>query len=194
MFERFTNAARQVIVHAQEEARDLDHDYIGTEHLLLGLLDTAGTAIHTLAEFGVEADGIRTSVLEIVGRGKDAPSGHIPFTPRAKKVLELALREALELKHNYIGTEHILLGILREGEGVAAQVLTHAGVGMNEARDVVVRLVGDQPESAEEPASPSVFGRLRPRRGGRGEDPQAEIARLRALLQQHGIDPDENVS
>jgi ATP-dependent Clp protease ATP-binding subunit ClpC len=191
MFERFTNAARQVIVHAQEEARELNHDYIGTEHLLLGLLDTDGTARHTLTEFRVDPDGIRTQVLEIVGRGAHAPSGHIPFTPRAKKVLELALREALELKHDYIGTEHVLLGILREGDGVGAQVLTHAGVGMNEARDVVVRLVGERPEPPEQ----SAFGRLRARRsGGETAELKTEIARLRGLLQQHGIDPDENVS
>jgi ATP-dependent Clp protease ATP-binding subunit ClpA len=124
MFERFSGQARQVVVSAQEEARDLDHNYIGTEHLLLALLVTsdplASSSLHAL---GYTYDNVRAKVEEIIGRGKAPPGGHIPFTPRAKKVLELSLREALHLKHNYIGTEHILLGVLREGEGVAAQIL-----------------------------------------------------------------------
>jgi ATP-dependent Clp protease ATP-binding subunit ClpA len=124
MFERFTGRARHVVVLAQEEARLLDHNYIGTEHILLGLLgepeSVAGTVLATV---GMNRDGVREEVTKIIGRGSKAPSGHIPFTPRAKKVLELALREALQLKHNYIGTEHILLGLIREGDGVGVQIV-----------------------------------------------------------------------
>jgi ATP-dependent Clp protease ATP-binding subunit ClpA len=128
MFERFTGRARHVVVLAQEEARLLNHNYIGTEHILLGLLgEPESVAGKVLANFGLARDGVREEVLSRVGRGKKAPSGHIPFTPRAKKILELSLREALALKHNYIGTEHILLGLIREGDGVAAQILRGHG-------------------------------------------------------------------
>jgi ATP-dependent Clp protease ATP-binding subunit ClpA len=124
MFERFTNRARHTVVLAQEEARLLKHNYIGTEHILLGLLgEPDGFAGRVLAGFGMSREGAREEVRAIVGTGTAAPSGHIPFTPRAKKTLELSLREALQLSHNYIGTEHILLGLIREGDGVAAQVL-----------------------------------------------------------------------
>jgi ATP-dependent Clp protease ATP-binding subunit ClpA len=124
MFERFTANARHTVVLAQEEARRLNHNYIGTEHLLLGLLGVPeGVAERALRRFGISLDGTRQDVLTIIGTGAKAPSGHIPFTPRAKKTLELALREALQLHHNYIGTEHILLGVIREGEGVAAQIM-----------------------------------------------------------------------
>jgi ATP-dependent Clp protease ATP-binding subunit ClpA len=124
MFERFSGQARHVVVSAQEEARDLDHNYIGTEHLLLGLLVTSDSlASVSLNALGYTRDDVRASVEALVGRGKASSSGHIPFTPRAKKVLELSLREALQLKNNYIGTEHILLGLIREGEGIAAQIL-----------------------------------------------------------------------
>jgi Clp amino terminal domain, pathogenicity island component len=130
MFERFTNRARHVVVLAQEEARLLDHNYIGTEHILLGLLgEPESIGGKVLATFGITRDGAREEVTAKVGRGKKAPSGHIPFTPRAKKTLELSLREALAIKHNYIGTEHILLGLIREGEGVAVQIMgEHADV------------------------------------------------------------------
>jgi ATP-dependent Clp protease ATP-binding subunit ClpA len=123
MFERFSGEARHVVVSAQEEARELDHNYIGTEHLLLGLLTSDSLASASLNALGYTRDDVQAKVLATVGRGKASPGGHIPFTPRAKKVLELSLREALQLKHNYIGTEHILLGLLREGEGMAAQIL-----------------------------------------------------------------------
>jgi len=124
MFERFTNKARHVVVLAQEEARKLRHSYIGTEHILLGLLgESEGHAFRALERFGMSLESARDEVSAIVGTGQVAASGHIPFTPRAKKTLELALREALQLHHNYIGTEHILLGVIREGEGVGAQVL-----------------------------------------------------------------------
>ena len=128
MFERFTSRARRAVVLAQEEARGLNHNYIGTEHILLGLLEPGGIAAQALSRFGMTAAGTRDEVRARVGAGSDPPRGKIPFTPRAKKTLELSLREALRLSHNYIGTEHILLGLVREGEGVAAQILTeHAG-------------------------------------------------------------------
>ncbi|MBO0810339.1 MAG: NDP-hexose 4-ketoreductase, partial [Actinobacteria bacterium] len=124
MFERFTSHARHVVVLAQEEARRMHHNYIGTEHVLLGLLgEPDGAAGRALRGVGLSLDGGRQEVLAIVGTGKRTPTGHIPFTPRAKKTLELSLREALQLHHNYIGTEHILLGLIREGEGVAAQIM-----------------------------------------------------------------------
>jgi ATP-dependent Clp protease ATP-binding subunit ClpA len=141
MFERFTNKARHVVVMAQEEARKLRHNYIGTEHILLGLLgESDGYAFRALEGFGMSLESGRDEVRAIVGPGQVAPSGHIPFTPRAKKTLELALREALQLHHNYIGTEHILLGVIREGEGVGAQVLRqHAD--LEEIRTAVLDLV-----------------------------------------------------
>src|SRR5579863_2847219 len=128
MFERFTNKARHTVVLAQEEARRLHHNYIGTEHILLGLLgEPEGLGARAVAGFGVTLEGARREVAAIVSPGQSAPTGHIPFTPRAKKTLELALREALQLSHNYIGTEHILLGLIREGDGVAALVLRQHG-------------------------------------------------------------------
>ena len=141
MFERFTDRARRVVVLAQEEARLLDHNYIGTEHILLGLLrEGEGVAAEALESLGVDLKLAREQVEKIIGRGKKQPSGHIPFTPRAKKVLELSLREALHLGDNYIGTEHILLGLLREGDGVAAQVLKRLGADLNRVRQQVIRL------------------------------------------------------
>ena len=144
MFERFTDRARRVVVLAQEEARLLDHDYIGTEHILLGLIrEGEGVAYMALTELGISMDGARAQVVAIVGQGQSAPTGHIPFTPRAKKVLELSLREALQLGHNYIGTEHILLGLIREGEGVAAQVLVDLGASPDRVRQQVVQLMAN---------------------------------------------------
>jgi ATP-dependent Clp protease ATP-binding subunit ClpA len=155
MFERFTGRARHVVVLAQEEARQLQHNYIGTEHILLGLLgEPESIGGQVLASFGITRDVARAEVEERIGRGKAALSGHIPFTPRAKKTLELALREALAIKHNYIGTEHILLGLMREGEGVAVQILrTHAD--LLEIRAAVLDAVsaadpGESAESTEE--------------------------------------------
>src|SRR5712664_959971 len=142
MFERFTDASRRVVVLAQEEARILNHDYIGTEHILLGLLrEGEGVAARALESLGISLDAVRQQVEEIIGQGQQAPSGHIPFTPRAKKVLELSLREALQLGHNYIGTEHILLGLIREGEGVAAQVLQKLGADLGRVRQQVIQLL-----------------------------------------------------
>ncbi len=142
MFERFTDRARRVVVLAQEEARMLNHNYIGTEHILLGLIhEGEGVAAKALESLGISLEAVRQQVEEIIGQGQQAPSGHIPFTPRAKKVLELSLREALQLGHNYIGTEHILLGLIREGEGVAAQVLVRLGADLNRVRRQVIQLL-----------------------------------------------------
>ena len=170
MFERFTERARRVVVHAQDEARELRHNYIGTEHLLLGLMrEPDSLAAQALRELDIGQDAAREQVVEIVGRGKESPSGHIPFTPRAKKVLELSLREALQLGHNYIGTEHILLGLIREGEGVAAQVLVTLGGTLSRVRDKVLELApagaGEGTDLPEENVE-LVAGLRRSRSGG----------------------------
>ena len=142
MFERFTDRARRVVVLAQEEARLLNHNYIGTEHILLGLIhEGEGVAAKALESLGISLEAVRAEVEETIGLGHSSPSGHIPFTPRAKKVLELSLREALQLGHNYIGTEHILLGLIREGEGVAAKVLVKLGAGLSRVRQQVIELL-----------------------------------------------------
>jgi ATP-dependent Clp protease ATP-binding subunit ClpC len=178
MFERFTDRARRVVVLAQEEARGLNHNYIGTEHLLLGLLDPGGIAAQALVRFGMTAAGTREEVKARVGVGSQPPKGRIPFTPRAKKVLELALREALKLSHNYIGTEHILLGLVREAEaqagtregpGVAAQILTEHADDLLAVHQAVLDLLPaaqalhgrrwlrrrNEPLLGDEPAGPS---------------------------------------
>jgi ATP-dependent Clp protease ATP-binding subunit ClpA len=175
MFERFTERARRVVVFAQEEARDLNHSYIGTEHLLLGLMrDADSVAGRALQELEIGQDAVREQVIESIGRGKQAPSGHIPFTPGAKKVLELSLREALQLNHNYIGTEHILLGLVGEGEGVAAHVLIKLGGSLSRVRDKVIELA--PPGTGE---GPELAGQLR-RSGLRG--PLGELVqRLEAM-------------
>jgi ATP-dependent Clp protease ATP-binding subunit ClpC len=135
MFERFTDSARRVVVYAQEEARLLDHTHIGTEHILLGLLhDDTEVAVKVLGAVGVDLQAARVQVEEITGRGAHAPTGDMPFTQRAKKVLELSLREALQLGHNYIGSEHILLGVLREGDGTGAEVMERLGTDFDELR------------------------------------------------------------
>ncbi len=151
MFERFTDRARRVVVLAQEEARMLNHNYIGTEHILLGLIhEGEGVAAKALESLGISLEAVRQQVEEIIGQGQQAPSGHIPFTPRAKKVLELSLREALQLGHNYIGTEHILLGLIREGDGVAAQVLTKLGADLNRVRQQVIALLHERQSEGRE--------------------------------------------
>ena len=157
MFERFTDRARRVVVLAQEEARLLNHNYIGTEHILLGLIhEGEGVAAKALESLDISLEAVRGQVEDIIGQGQQAPSGHIPFTPRAKKVLELSLREALQLGHNYIGTEHILLGLIREGEGVAAQVLVKLGADLNRVRQQVIQLVsGFQGKESEASGAPS---------------------------------------
>ena len=157
MFERYTDRARRVVVLAQEEARMLNHNYIGTEHILLGLIrEGEGVAAKALESLGISQEAVRQQVGEIIGQGQHAPAGHIPFTPRAKKVLELSLREALALGHNYIGTEHILLGLIREGEGVAAQVLVKLGADPSRIRQQVNQLLrgyqGKEPAAAVAPS------------------------------------------
>jgi len=192
MFERFTDRARRVVVLAQEEARMLNHNYIGTEHILLGLIhEGEGVAAKALESLGISLEAVRQQVEEIIGQGQQAPSGHIPFTPRAKKVLELSLREALQLGHNYIGTEHILLGLIREGEGPGAQVLTGLNADLDTVRARVVELVRGH-QGKELPG-------LRSGKGGRVKRRMlAEIlahvqsidSRLSAVEQRVGIGPD----
>ncbi len=163
MFERFTDQARRAVVLAQEEARMLNHDYIGTEHILLGLIhDGEGVATSAIESLGISLTAVRSEVEEIVGRGIKPSRGHIPFTPRAKKVLELSLREALQLGHGYIGAEHILLGLVREGEGVAAQVLKKFGADLGVLRELVVAGIGGE--------------ELEPSRGRRFPEPLSESA------------------
>ncbi|GAB3190214.1 ATP-dependent Clp protease ATP-binding subunit [Nesterenkonia suensis] len=157
MFERFTDRARRVVVLAQEEARMLNHNYIGTEHILLGLIhEGEGVAAKALESLDISLGGVREKVQEKIGPGQNAPSGHIPFTPRAKKVLELSLREALQLGHNYIGTEHILLGLIREGEGVAAQVLVELNADLNKVRQQVIQLLSGYQGGGQEKAGAGV--------------------------------------
>jgi ATP-dependent Clp protease ATP-binding subunit ClpC len=150
MFETFTDRARRAVVLAQEEARLLKHNYIGTEHVLLGLIhDPDEVFAQVLASHGLDIAAIRSAVVDIVGEGTGSQTDHIPFTPRAKRVLELSLRESLQLGHNYIGSEHILLGLIREGEGVGAQVLTQHGVNLDELRVTVIREAGSSQEAGE---------------------------------------------
>ncbi len=163
MFERFTDRARRVVVLAQDEARNLNHNYIGTEHILLGLIaEGEGVAARALESMDISLDAVREQVEEIIGHGQQSPTGHIPFTPRAKKVLELSLREALQLNHQYIGTEHILLGLIREGEGVAAQVLVKLGADLGRVRNTVLQLLsgfqGGKGEGAAVGGGPSDQG------------------------------------
>jgi ATP-dependent Clp protease ATP-binding subunit ClpA len=189
MFQRFTDRARRVVAQAQEEARRLDHGYIGTEHILLGLLhEDEGVAARALDSLGIGLAAVRQQVEEIIGRGQQAPPGHIPFTPRVKKVLELSLRESQQLGHNYIGTEHILLGLIREGDGVAAQVLVRLGAELNLVREQVIQLLHGHP--AEKPVSArSTAGELRllPAVNARLE---AVEQRLTAIEQRVGTGPD----
>jgi hypothetical protein len=156
MLERFTDRARRVVVLAQEEARMLNHNYIGTEHILLGFIrEGDGVAARALESPGINLDAVRQQVEEIIGRGQRAPfpSGGVPFTPRAKKVLELSLRESLRLGHDRVATGHILLGLIREGDGVAAQVLVKLGADLNRMRQQVIELVSDlRPQSGRRPA------------------------------------------
>jgi ATP-dependent Clp protease ATP-binding subunit ClpA len=187
MFERFSGQARQVVVSAQEEARELDHNYIGTEHLLLGLLATSDSlASASLAGLGYTHDDVQASVEALIGRGKAPPGGHIPFTPRAKKVLELSLREALQLKHNYIGTEHILLGLLREGEGVAAQILANKHPLDRIRGEVLARIEspGTAPEAHGGGRTPAAHDVLALATELAGEAPVGSHHILEAILEQ----------
>lgn len=200
MFERFTDRARRVVVLAQEEARNLNHNYIGTEHILLGLIhEGEGVAAQALEAMGISLESVREQVEEIIGQGTEAPSGHIPFTPRAKKVLEYSLREALQLGHNYIGTEHILLGLIREGDGVAAQVLTNLGADLPSVCQQVIQLLngyqGGTPaaENVQEPAVAAVAASAPSR--GRGGTPSTSLVldqfgrNLTAAAREGKLDP-----
>ncbi|GBD84136.1 ATP-dependent Clp protease ATP-binding subunit ClpC1 [bacterium BMS3Abin02] len=189
MFERFTDRARRVVVLAQEEARLLNHNYIGTEHILLGLIhEGEGIAAQALQSLGVNLDGVRTQVVEIIGQGQQAPSGHIPFTPRAKKVLELSLREALQLGHNYIGTEHILLGLIREGEGVATQVLQNLNADLPRVRQAVIQLLSGV--QGEERSSAQGSGGGGRETSGSGSTILDQFGRnLTQLAREHKLDP-----
>jgi ATP-dependent Clp protease ATP-binding subunit ClpC len=187
MFERFTDRARRVVVLAQEEARMLNHNYIGTEHILLGLIhEGEGVAAKSLESLGISLEGVRSQVEEIIGQGQQAPSGHIPFTPRAKKVLELSLREALQLGHNYIGTEHILLGLIREGEGVAAQVLVKLGADLNKVRQQVIQLLsgyqGKEPSTSGAPTEGTPSSSLVLDQFGRNYTQSAREAKLDPVI------------
>ena len=157
-FQRFTDRARQVVVLAQEDARALNHNYVGTEHILLGLVhEGKGVAAKTLEYLGISLEGVRQEAEEIIGRGQQAVPGRIPFTPRAKKVLELSLREAMQLGHNYVGTEHLLLALIREGEGVAAQVLVRLGANLDRVRQQVIEvLAGRQARPGERVPRPGL--------------------------------------
>jgi ATP-dependent Clp protease ATP-binding subunit ClpC len=184
MFERFTDRARRVVVLAQEEARMLNHNYIGTEHILLGLIhEGEGVAAKALESLGISLDAVRGQVEEIIGQGQAAPTGHIPFTPRAKKVLELSLREALQLGHNYIGTEHILLGLIREGEGVAAQVLQKLGADLNRVRQQVIQLLQGYTGKGEgQPGEASPQGSMVLDQFGRNLTQQAREGKLDPVI------------
>ena len=219
MFERFTDRARRALVLAQEEARMLDHNYVGTEHILLGLIhEGEGVAARALDSLGISLDAVRQQVENVIGRGKQAPTGHILLTPSTKKALELSLQEALQLGHNYIGTEHILLGIIRNGEGVAARVLAGFGADLISVRRQVTELVGgheperarhDRPKGAVDFRLDAIERRLAAveRQVSVGLDTKdldeqgtlaeryqqlrSEIDRLRALLRLHGIASDD---
>jgi ATP-dependent Clp protease ATP-binding subunit ClpC len=164
MFERFTDRARRVVVLAQEEARMLNHNYIGTEHLLLGLLhEGSGTAATALTSAGITLEAAQAEVESVIGQGKEIPSGHIPFTARAKKCLELSLREALQLGDNYIGTGHLLLGLIRKGDGVGVQVLERLGADLGQLRHRVTVELENDPEAGESADEPLL---VRPSRQG----------------------------
>jgi ATP-dependent Clp protease ATP-binding subunit ClpC len=189
MFERFTDRARRVVVLAQEEARMLNHNYIGTEHILLGLIhEGQGVAARALESLGISLEAVRQQVEEIIGQGQQAPVGHIPFTPRAKRVLELSLRESLQLGHNYIGTEHILLGLIREGEGVAAQVLVKLGADLNRVRQQVIQLLHGQRGAEREGSATALRERGLPPEVATRLD--AIDSRLSAVEQRAGTGPD----
>ena len=206
MFERFTDRGRRVVVLAQEEARMLNHNYLGTEHLLLGLLrESGGVAAKALQSLGIGLEAVRHQVVEIIGEGHQAPSGHIPFTPRVKKVLELSLREAQLLGHDYVSTEHLLLGLLREGDGVAVQVLVRLDANLNLVRQQVIGLLhgSGQQETEEGPGHgrrPSIrvydaaaLAQIDALTSELGRA-NAELDRLRAVLREHGINPGDGAA
>ncbi len=197
MFERFTDPARRAVVLSAEEARGLGHDYIGTEHILLGIMGSEGAGFRLLQSFEVPFDEVEARIVEIVGRGQGAPPEHIPFTPRAKKVLEMSLRQALQMGENYIGGEHLLLALLREGQGIGAQVLVERGVTLEAVRGRLDEIERERP-SGDDASTVAELGE----RSASGEETieipaeqfarlVEEVARLRDLLRHHGIDPGE---
>jgi ATP-dependent Clp protease ATP-binding subunit ClpC len=178
MFERFTDRARRSLFLSQEEARLLNHNYVGTEHLLLGLVSEGqGVAAKALQSLGISLEAVRAQVEEIIGQGQTAPRGHIPFTPGAKKVLELSLREATQLGHNYIGTEHLLLGLLREGEGVAAQVLVKLGADLSRVRQQVIQLLSGSAGGREAGAGTRLVRMTVPEELREAEEQLAQVRR-----------------
>jgi ATP-dependent Clp protease ATP-binding subunit ClpC len=207
MIERFTDRARKVVVLAHEEATRLNHNEIGTEHILLGLIgQSESVAAQVLASLGLDLAAVRREVEELIGQGTHAPSGHIPYTPRARKVLDLSLREALYLRHNYIGTEHILLGLIREGDGAAAQILLKLGVDLNLARRQVIELpAGSAADVTGAGGTESVVGQPAgitpvaadidpPSLAEKVRELSEEVERLRGLLGQDGPEPDEGTA
>jgi ATP-dependent Clp protease ATP-binding subunit ClpC len=198
MFERFDESARLTVVRAQEEARRANQTYIGTEHLLLGVMDVGNSvARKTLTALGVGVEDVRRDVEGIIGRGPEPPSGHIPFTPQSKKVLELSVQEARQLGHEFVGTGHILLSLLREGSGVAGRVLSGRGIDLGQLRVQVSQLLTDRsagPSPAARPAADDDLETGTARDAGQTDGGEvgrlrAENERLRALLRAHGIDP-----
>jgi ATP-dependent Clp protease ATP-binding subunit ClpC len=202
MFERFTDAARRVIVLAQEESRLLNHDYIGTEHLLLGLLrEPDGAAGRVLTSFGITVEWARAQVTAVTPPGDSVPAGNIPFTPRAKKMLELSLREALALGHGYIGTEHLLLGLIREGEGIANQVMARHGAVPDEARRRLMEVISSgefvppEPSRSDEPVlSPEALTEKVRGLERENEMMRQELERLREQVRRLGGEPDPPVA
>ena len=195
MFERFTERARRVVVLAQDEARRLNHNHIGTEHILLGLIhEGEGVAAASLESLGISLEAVRQQIEGIIGQGRAAPTGHIPYTPRAKKVLELSLREALQLGHNHIGTEHILLGLIREGRGAAAQVLVRLGADLARVREQVIRMLEDAPGEAEPGTRRARKGSAARKQRGLLSEVLSRIesidSRLAAVEQRVGAGPD----
>jgi ATP-dependent Clp protease ATP-binding subunit ClpC len=189
MFEKFTDRARLVIVRAQEESRALNHDHVGTEHILLALMHGGGTAVHVLTDMGISEGRVRDQLNLSVRDDQDPPSGHIPFTPRAKKALELSLREALQLGDSHIGTEHLLLGLIRQDDGPAARTLRELGANLDTARAEIIRLHPEMPTTVQ---VAKVLGEPDEPVRAEVESLREEIGRLRALLRRHHIDPDED--
>jgi ATP-dependent Clp protease ATP-binding subunit ClpC len=189
MFEKFTDKARLVIVRAQEESRALRYTYVGTEHILLALMHGRGTAVHVLTDQGITEDRVRDQLGLTVQAGLVPPTGHIPFTPQAKKTLELSLREALQLGDSHIGTEHLLLGLIRQDEGPAARALRELGANLDTARAEIIRLHPEMPTAVQ---VAKVLGEPDEPVRAEVESLREEIGRLRALLRRHHIDPDED--
>lgn len=195
MFERFTDRARRVIVLSQEEARMMNHNYTGTEHLLLGLLhEGEGVGARALEVLGISLEAVRERVEAVIGLGENPPSGyHLPYTPRAKKVLELSLREAQQINHSYIGTEHLLLGLIREGEGVAAQILVDLVTDLSRVRNQVLGILGK--ETSQQVPAPASLEPVRPLRQKEPRpDPREELRNRRARLMQQAAQTEKDLA